>query len=229
MRQPNIVIYADRPTFAPPRSHFNSRTVTTAPQQKVKTAMRKAILVRLTATVATVGILSGCAAPTPESCSLYPNQTAGGALIGAGVGTAIGAIASRGSAGGMLAGAGIGMLVGAAIGQKQDQACYQLAMRTAFEQAEADRRAYEYQLQQMQASRQAQQSRPVAQFRSVAWRSKDTGNGGTITPTNNFTDQATGRNCWMFEDRPVAADGTSGPSVTKRACMGADGNVVPGN
>lgn len=193
--------------------------------------MKKTMMMKLTATVATVAILSGCAAPTPESCSLYPNQTATGALIGAGVGTAIGAIASRGSAGGMLLGAGIGMLVGAAAGQQQDQACYQLAMRTAFEQAEADRRAYESQMAYMQAqtSRQAQQSRPAAQYKPVAWRSKDTGNGGTITPTNNFTDQATGRNCWSFEDRPISADGSSGPPITKRACMGADGNVVPSN
>jgi len=89
------------------------------------------------------------------------------------------------------------MLVGAAIGQQQDQACYQMAMRAAFEQAEAERRAYEAEMARMAqaqaAARQIEESRPVVQYKAVAWRSRGTGNGGTITPTNNFTDQATGR------------------------------------
>lgn len=192
--------------------------------------MKKRFLVNLTATVGTVALLAGCAAPTPESCMVYQNQTLGGALVGAGVGTAIGAIASHGSGGGMLAGAAIGMLVGAAIGQQQDQACQQMALRAAFEQAEAERRAYEAQMAQLAAANAAAEeaeSRPPVQYKPVVWRSRSTGNGGTITPTNNFTDQATGRNCWSFEDRPITPDGTSGPPVTRRACMGADGNVIP--
>lgn len=202
--------------------------------------MKKKSFSQFVAAVGVTAMVAGCAAPTPESCLVSPNQTLGGALIGAGLGTAIGAAASRGSGGGMLAGAAIGMLVGAAIGQQQDQACFQLAMRTAFEQAEAERRAYEADVaqaamahaarSQAAAARAAEeQSRPVVQYKPVAWRSKSTGNGGTITPTNNFTDQATGRNCWSFEDRPITSDGASGPPVTRRACMGADGNVVSAN
>ncbi len=229
--------------------------------------MRKLPLLKLTATCATVAVLASCAPPTQESCSLYPNQTLGGALIGAGIGTAIGAAASHGSGGGMLVGAAVGMLVGAAIGQQQDQACYQLALRTAFEQAEAERRAWEAQVAAAQAQAQAQaqaeaeareqaaaaqararararqqqqqaaaetpppaaEAPPAAQYKPVSWRNANTGHGGTITPTNSFTDQATGRNCWSFEDRPINADGTSGPPVTRRACMGADGNVIPAN
>lgn len=200
--------------------------------------MKKKTFAQMTATVGTLAMLAGCAPPTPESCMVSPNQTLGGALVGAGIGTAIGAAASRGSGGGMLAGAAIGMLVGAAIGQQQDQACYQMAVRAAFEQAEAERRAfeaerlaYEASLAQAAAQRAQQQaaSPPVVQYKPVAWRSQSTGNGGMITPTNNFTDQATGRNCWSFEDRPMTADGSSGPPVTRRACMGADGNVVSAN
>lgn len=195
--------------------------------------MKKSPLAKITLTLATVSILGGCAAPTPESCMVSQNQTLGGAVIGAGVGTAIGALASRGSGGGMLAGAAIGMLVGAAIGQQQDQACYQMAMRAAFAQAEAERRAYEAQIVQMapvpQVEAEVLAPKPAVQYRPVAWRSRETGNGGTITPTNNFTDQATGRNCWSFEDRPIGADGTSGAPVTRRACMGADGTVVSAN
>lgn len=198
--------------------------------------MKKKSFSHLMATVGAVALLAGCAAPTPESCMVSPNQTLSGALIGAGIGTAIGAAASHGGGGGMLAGAAIGMLVGAAIGQQQDQACYQMALRAAFEQAEAERRAYEAERRAYEASavraaaaRAAAQAQPVMQYKPLAWRSRSTGNGGTITPTNNFTDQATGRNCWSFEDRPVTSDGSSGPPVTRRACMGADGNVVSAN
>ena len=198
--------------------------------------MKKKTFSHFMATVGAVALLAGCAAPTPESCMVSPNQTLGGALIGAGLGTAIGAAASHGSGGGMLAGAAIGMLVGAAIGQQQDQACYQMAMRAAFEQAEAARRAYEAERQAYEASvaqaaaaRAAEVPQPVVQYKPVAWRSRSTGNGGMITPTNNFTDQTTGRNCWSFEDRPITSDGSSGPPVTRRACMGSDGNVVSAN
>ena len=218
----------------------------------------------------TVALLSGCASPYSKRAQYMPNvsqggdgcavnQTLTGAITGAGLGTAIGAIASQGSAAGTLAGAAIGMLIGGAIGQQQDQACHEMALKAAFEQAEADRRAYEAQQAQLraqedlaasnrelaqanrelaqvnralvQASQQpkSEPTQPAIQYKPIAWHNKQTGNGGTITPTNNFTDAVTGRNCWSFEDRPIAANGTAGPPVMKKACMGADGSVVAVN
>jgi surface antigen len=193
--------------------------------------------------------LASCAV-TPESCQL--NQTATGALVGAGIGSALGAIGAV--AGGARAGTGVAIVAGAAlagaaigtiIGQQRDHACHQLAMKRALDQAMAANDAWQGREAERQmaagqpagsrashvapARRTASAARSKAssaqsqpEYQTVAWANTMANNHGAITPMAAITEPASKQVCMTFNDQVTNA---SGQTVVQpgKACRGPDG------
>jgi surface antigen len=198
-----------------------------------------------------VTVLLGSCAPTPESCRL--NQTATGALVGAGVGAALGGIGA--ALGGARAGTGlaiaaggalVGGVIGASIGNHNDMVCHQMAIRQALDAAVAQNMAYQQQLAERQAAlaqarnapppgstsapqvaRKPPPPPPPAEYQTVAWADKMTNNSGTITPLSNATAPAGAQQCMTFSDTQTI-NGQS-KVVVGKACKGSDGDWHPVN
>jgi surface antigen len=186
-------------------------------------------------------LLAGSCASTAQDCAL--NQTATGALIGAGVGGALGGIGA--AAGGARTGTGfaiaagsalVGSAIGAAIGHHNDQVCHQMAMQRALDQAIAlnaalERREAQRQQSQIallqtphparQAVRPVVQNRPKAEYESVAWANSVSNNRGAITPVGSVTEAADNQACMEFNDTQQVNGQTK--VVTGKACRGPDG------
>jgi len=129
--------------------------------------MRKELVTRA-AMVALTTTLAGSCAVTPESCQL--NQTATGALIGAGLGAAAGGLAAGlshqhgGSAAAVVVGAAaLGAAVGAIVGQERDKACRQMALRKALDLAVARDAEQRQRLAEQQAAAQQAQQQAAAE------------------------------------------------------------------
>lgn len=149
--------------------------------------------------------LFGCA-PSEQTCQL--NQTAIGVGLGAGAGAILGSSMSNGSTVGILSGAAIGGAVGGLIGHQGDQACKQYALQKAMELA----------AQQRVASQQATSHR---HYQSVAWTNSNSGNHGTITPLNSYTDPASKELCMKYAD--AASEGDKTTTSEGRVCKQPDG------
>ena len=214
--------------------------------------MRRKIL-RSTAVVVSVCLLSGGCAVTPQDCQM--NQTTKGVLIGAGVGAAVGGIAAAasglrsGAALGIAAGAVlVGAAIGAAIGHHNDQVCHQMALQKALDDAMAANAAWQAREAERQAAEAAAQearqrsrrsaaaiasARPMRtstndakpEYTTVAWANKMTNTAGEITPISTVTTAATDQVCMEFEDTTVVNGETK--NATGKACRGADGKWNP--
>ena len=212
-------------------------------------------LIRRTALVASMSVVLGSCAVSPQDCQF--NQTATGALVGAGVGAAAGGIAAAAS--GMHTGAGLGIAagaalagaaIGAAIGHHNDQVCHQMAIQQALNQAmaanavwqarESQRQADEAQFtatEQRQQQAHAQVSttthrqaagrapQPKPEYMTVAWANKMTNTTGAITPLSSVTAPASDQVCMEFNDAQTVDGQTK--AVTGKACRGADGKWTP--
>jgi surface antigen len=118
---------------------------------------------RGTAFAVSMSLLIGGCAVTPQDCQV--NQTAKGALIGAGIGAAVGGIAAAasglrsGAALGIAAGALLlGAAIGAAVGHHNDAVCHQMALQQALDDAMAANAAW----QAREAERQQEESAAAA-------------------------------------------------------------------
>lgn len=193
------------------------------------------------ALMVSVSVLAVGCAPTPENCAL--NQTATGALIGAGAGAVIGGVgaaiggANTGTGFAIAAGgAALGALIGGAIGAQQDQVCRQMALNKALERAAAV--DAEYRRQQEAAAQARQQygqqraarrvpTPPPPRYETVQWVNPQSKASGAITPTGNVTEPAGGGGgmCMSFTETEIV--GGAPRQVEKRACRGANGEWNP--
>ncbi|MBV9250365.1 MAG: hypothetical protein JO227_14110 [Acetobacteraceae bacterium] len=202
--------------------------------------MKQKRVYRAAAAMSMVLLLGSCAT-SPQDCQV--NQTSRGALIGAGVGGALGGIGAL--AGGARAGTGVaiaagsalvGAAIGAAVGHHNDQVCHQIAIQRALDQAVAAnaalqrREAQRRQAQMAAAAAQTEQPapRPVVhrtsskpEYQSVAWANSVTKNSGAITPIGSATEAANNQVCMEFNDTQTVDGQTK--VVTGRACRGPDG------
>jgi surface antigen len=136
-------------------------------------------------------LLTGC-----ETIQANPKSTAGGAL-GAASGGLIGAAAGGGTTG-IIGGVLLGGLLGGAVGNALDQRDQELAMRQAqltFENARTGE--------------------------TGAWRNPDSGNSGTITPTQTY--QAAGGQ-WCREYQQTVTVGGKTQEAFGTACRQPDGS-----
>jgi surface antigen len=181
-----------------------------------------------------VAVAMGSCTATPESCRM--NNTATGAAVGAVVGGGLGAAVaatSHASGGGIAAatagGAVVGGLIGAMAGQQQDQACHQLALKRALDQAAAANEARGYRPRQTTqgGSGQARASAPAGpppRYQSVEWANEATNHTGTIQPLGT-TDGPSDQVCVTYYDQQ-SGNGTS-QATTGKACRGSDGQWRP--
>jgi surface antigen len=178
----------------------------------------------------------GSCTATPENCRL--NYTATGAVVGAAAGAGVGAAiaaSSHASGGGIAAatagGGLLGGLVGAMAGRQQDQACHEMALKRALDQAAALNEARGYRpARQSQAAlgggqtKAAAPSGPTPRYQSVEWANEATSNNGKIQPlatSEGPSDQV----CMTYYDQQNSKD--SSQATTGKACRGPDGQWRP--
>ena len=149
---------------------------------------------RLSALALAVIIAAGCATDMENN----PKETLG-KIFGAGLGALTGS--QVGSGKGQLAAVAIGALAGAWMGgelgkslDKADKAYMQRTTQDSLEYAKAGA--------------------------TSTWRNPDSGNSGTITPTQTYR-KASGENCRTFE-QAIYVDGKE-ETATGRACRQPDG------
>jgi surface antigen len=186
-------------------------------------------------------VMGGCAAPSPEECSV--NNTARGALVGAAGGAALGvgiaALAhATGSGFGLaaLGGAVVGGIAGAIIGAQQDKACHQMALKQALDRA-AEQAAQARQAEAAAAAAAASASASssvstakaapatVPEYQTVAWANAKTGNRGAITPLGPVEGEKADAVCMTYVDQQIVSGKTE--SVTAKACRAPDGEWKP--
>jgi surface antigen len=195
--------------------------------------MKWGISGRSAAAVLLTAALAGCAA-TPESCRM--NNTATGAAVGAVLGGGLGAAiaASSHASGGAIAAAAaggvlVGGLVGAMAGRQQDQACHQLALKQALDQAVALNQSRAPQQSQAQASSAPAKpyvpSGPPPKYQSVEWANQATKNGGTIVPLNTVADAPADQVCVTYYDQQSTSGQTQ--ATTGKACRTPNGEWKP--
>lgn len=131
---------------------------------------------RFLTAICALALLSACAYPAG------PRESAG-TLLGAGAGAVLGSQFGHGT--GRVVGAAIGTLAGALLGQDIGRSL--------------DRADRQYLRQATQQSLETQPS-----HRTSTWVNPDTGNGGTVTPTRTFEDQA-GRYCREYQQTITVA------------------------
>lgn len=175
----------------------------------------------------------GSCATTPENCRL--NYTATGAAVGAVAGAGAGAAiaASSGASGGAIAaatagGAVVGGLIGAVAGRQQDQACRQMALNRALNQAAAVNESRGYRPRPSSGgssqSRASAPSGPAPRYQSVEWANEATSNTGKIqplAPAEGPGDQV----CMTYYDQQSTSGATQ--ATTGKACRGSDGQWRP--
>ena len=154
-----------------------------------------ASVMRSRAACCIVVLIGGCTAAGDNS------NAVGGAAVGAAGGGALGAIFGHGSTTAIAAGAVGGALLGGVIGHALDV---------------RDRERREAALN---ASLKAKTS-----HKETHWKNPKTGNSGTITPINYYTDPQTNRACRDYDETYTR----DGQTYTQRssACRDASGNWV---
>jgi surface antigen len=130
-------------------------------------------ILRTTALLGSIALLSSACAQTGETIRDNPKTTLGG-MLGAASGGLIAAAAGGGAAG-IVGGVLLGGLVGGAVGNALDQKDKEMASRAA-----------------QQAFENARTGEPSV------WQNPDSGNSGSITPTRTYQEPS-GQYCREYE------------------------------
>jgi surface antigen len=104
------------------------------------------------------------------------------------------------------------------IGQQRDQACHQLAMKRALDDAAAAEAA-----RQAAAAASAPPAPPA--YKPVGWSNTKTGNSGTITPVAQTAGVTAGAVCMDYVDQQIVNG--QAQRVTAKACRAPDGEWKP--
>jgi surface antigen len=187
--------------------------------------------------------MSGCAAPSPESCRIDRTGTTiaagviGGAVLAAGIAAVAhsnsGAVAAIG-----LAGALVGGVVGAIVAHERDKACHDLALKEALDQAVAVNEGIQSRTpaiaSESPVTPEAQDkvdTKPAAvvipqtteplKYQTVAWANSMTNHAGSITPLVAATDSPKDQVCMTYADQQLV-DGKM-QTLTGKACRASDG------
>lgn len=181
------------------------------------------------AMIALAASLGGCAGgeqtvqtaagPMPDYCVV--NNTASGALVGAGIGAAAGGGGLR-----SLVGAAIGAGAGAATGAQLDENCREIALQRAMElaarqaaqQAAAERAA----AQKALAENQPPPPPPPAAYQPVDYVTPSNHKRHRIVALRNYTDPVTRQTCNTYSEFTFTG-GKPQINGSGRACKGADG------
>jgi hypothetical protein len=155
------------------------------------------------------------AGPMPQYC-VY-NNTATGALVGAGAGAALGGGGLR-----SLVGAAIGGTVGAATGAQLDERCRQIALQQAMELAARQAAAARAAEQRAMAQNQPPPPQPAA-YQPVDYVTPSNHKRHRVVALKNYTDPVTKQTCNTYEEFTFASDGKPRISGSGKACKGADG------
>ncbi|HTR10549.1 MAG TPA: RT0821/Lpp0805 family surface protein [Paraburkholderia sp.] len=149
-------------------------------------------------TLASISLAGAVVAGCAQNGSSGMNNTTSGALVGGGVGAALGGIFGHGNAGAIVAGGLVGGLLGGVIGHEMD---------------ERDREARERAVQAALQSSKNDQAK--------TWHNSKTGNSGTIKPLSGYTSSPSAQTCRDFQETYVKAGQTY--QQTARACRNSKG------
>ena len=154
------------------------------------------------------------AGPMPQYCVV--NNTASGALVGAGAGAALGGGGLR-----SLVGAAIGAGAGAATGAQLDAQCRQLALQRAMDLAAQQAAAARAAAQRALAENQPPAPQPVA-YQPVDYVTPSNHERHRIVALKNYTDPVTRQTCNTYSEFTFAG-GKPQIRGSGKACKGADG------